>query len=72
MVKKKYEENQRSRAPLDMESRYLTYKLIPNSGATGGVLADYAADVLEEFNSINYIKAILVPVQILMVKQSLL
>lgn len=42
-----------------MESRYLTHRIIPNIGATGVLIEDVAA-VLEQFNGIHSIKAVLV------------
>lgn len=42
-----------------MESRYLTHRIIPNIGATGVLVEDVDA-VLEQFNSINSIEAVLV------------
>lgn len=45
---------------MNMESRYLTHRVIPNIGATGVVLAEDVTAVLEEFNSINSIKVPLV------------
>lgn len=44
---------------MDTESRYLTEGVIPNIGATGILLENVTA-VLEEFNSINSIKVVLV------------
>lgn len=48
------------------ESNYLTHRVIPNIGATGVLLAEDAAAVLEEYNSVNTVKVVLV------VKQGLL
>ena len=42
------------------ESKYLTHRVLPNTGATGAVHAEQVVDVLHEFNSENTIKAILV------------
>lgn len=45
---------------MNIESRYLIHRVISNIGATGSVPAEDVAAVLEEFNSINSIKVILV------------
>ena len=42
------------------ESIYLTHRVLPNTGATGTVLAEQVADVLEKFKSLSTIKAVLV------------
>ena len=42
------------------ESIYLTHRVLPNTGATGTVLAEYVTDVLEKFKSLSAIKAVLV------------
>ena len=42
------------------ESEYLTHRVLPNTGATGAILVKQVADVLDEFNSLSTVKAILV------------
>ena len=42
------------------ESIYLTHRVLPDTGATGTVLAEQVADVLEKFKSLSTIKAVLV------------
>ena len=42
------------------ESIYLTHRVLPDIGATGTVLAEQVADVLEKFKSLSTIKAVLV------------
>ena len=42
------------------ESVYLTQRVLPDTGATGTVLAEQVADVLEKFKSLSTIKAVLV------------
>ena len=42
------------------ESIYLTHRVLPDIGATGTVLAERVADVLEKFKSLSTIKAVLV------------
>ena len=42
------------------ESIYLTHSVLPDTGATGTVLAEQVADVLEKFKSLSTIKALLV------------
>ena len=42
------------------ESKYLTYRVLPNIGATGAVHAEHVVDVLHKFNNENTIEAILV------------
>ena len=42
------------------ESKYLTHRGLPYTGATGAVHAEQVVDVLHEFNRENTIKAILV------------
>jgi len=41
-------------------SKYLTHRIIPNIGATGIHLAEDVSAVLEEYNSVNTVKAVLV------------
>ena len=41
-------------------SKYLTHRVIPNIGATGIHLAEDVAAVLEEYNSVNTVKPVLV------------
>ena len=54
--------------PLDItketpnESIYLTHRVLPDTGATGTVLAEQVADVLEKFKSLSTIKAVLVDI----------
>lgn len=38
----------------------MTHRILPDTGATGNVLAEQVADVLEEFKSLSTIKAVLV------------
>ena len=45
---------------MDTENRYFTYSLIPNIGATDVVLGEDVAVVLELFNSVYTVKAVLV------------
>ena len=42
------------------ESIYLTHRVLPDTGATGTVLAEQVADVLEKFKILCTIKAVLV------------
>ena len=42
------------------ESIYLTHRVLPETGATGTVLAEQVVDVLEKFTSLSPIKAVLV------------
>ena len=42
------------------ESIYLTHRVLPDTGATGTVLVEQVADVLEKFKSLSTIKAVLV------------
>ena len=42
------------------ESIYLTHRVLPDSSATGTVLAEQVADVLEKFKSLSTIKVVLV------------
>ena len=42
------------------ESIYLTHRVLPDTVATGTVLAEQVADVLEKFKSLSTIKAVLV------------
>ena len=42
------------------ESTYLAQMVLPDSGATGTVLAEQVADVLEKFKCLSTIKAVLV------------
>ena len=42
------------------ENIYLTHTVLPDTGATGTVLAEQVADVLEKFKSLSTIKAVLV------------
>ena len=42
------------------ESIYLIHRVLPDTGATGTVLAEQVADVLEKFKSLSTIKAVLV------------
>ena len=42
------------------ESIYLTHRVLPDTGATGTVLAEQVADVLEKFKSLSTIKTVLV------------
>ena len=42
------------------ESIYLTHRVLPDTGATGTVLVEQVADVLEKFKSMSTIKAVLV------------
>ena len=42
------------------ESIYLTHRVLPDTGATGNVLAEQVADVLKKFKSLSTIKAVLV------------
>ena len=42
------------------ESIYLTHRVLPDTGATGTVLAKQVADVLEKFKRLSTIKAVFV------------
>ena len=42
-----------------IESIYLTHRVLPDTGATGTVLVEQVADVLEKFKSLSTIKAVL-------------
>ena len=42
------------------ESIYRTHRVLPDSGATGTILAEQVADVLEKLKSLSTIKAVLV------------
>ena len=41
-------------------SKYLTHRVIPNIGTTGVLLAEDVFAVLEDYNSVNTVKAVLV------------
>ena len=43
-----------------MKVNILLHRILSNTGATGAVLAEQVADVLDEFNSVSTVKAILV------------
>ena len=50
---------------MNTESRYLTHRFIPGICATGVLLAEDVAAVIEGFNRVNIVKAVLLDISVL-------